>query len=176
MGSRGHDDCPPLSTEVSNSQDSRLQNPKLPHLSHLTDLNPTALGKRSYSLFPKKISFCFCLQIPFPGLSCFPSAIIYPYSPPPILCSHGAFQVSPTGQSHFIPQIISQLCFYFMAFLMVTLVSPLQTEGVITPVGGSSSAETSLSHFLVPVSLRMVPVILAIPQSSVLESFASYSL
>ena len=107
------DNYPPLSTEVLNPQDSRLHDPKLSHLSHLTDLNPTALGKRSCSLFSNTPVFCFWQQIPCPGLSHLPSAIIYPYSPSPIPCLHGASQCpqldSNTSFSKSFPNFVSIL-------------------------------------------------------------------
>lgn len=78
------------------------------------NVTPTALGSRTHLLFAKTSASCFCQKISFPGLSHHPLSYNPSRLPP-----HRSFQMSLTGQSHFILQITSQLCFYFMVFLIV---------------------------------------------------------
>lgn len=137
----------------------------LPTLS--ADVNPTDLATKGAT---KPRVSCFCQQISFPGLSYDPVS----YNPThPHL--HGDFQMSPTGQSHFLLWITSQLCFYSTVFLIVKLALPLQQK-VSSPLSEAALKRSCLGHLSVPVRFTMVPVILAISYSSLLQSFASYSL
>lgn len=131
------------------------------------DVNPTDLATKGAT---KTRVSCFCQQISFPGLSHYPVSCnpIHPHL-------HGDFPMSPTGQSHFLLWIASQLCFYAMVFLTVKLALPLQQKGS-SLLSEAALKRSCLGQLSVPVRFMMVPVILAISYSSLLSSFASYAL
>lgn len=129
----------------------------LPILS--ADVNPTDLATKRAT---KTRVSCFCPQISFPGLSHYPVSYnpIHPHLP-------GDFQMSPTGQSHFLLWITSQLCFYATVFLIVKLALPLKQK-VSSLLSEAALKRSCLGHLSVPVRFTMVPVILAISYSSLL--------